>query len=139
MEKSANRISRSLWKVDTRSSEWVANGEQSPFNLCFNTYKLQIKFRVLGKASVFRRCGAQFDFSFSSEVPLEPKPCANALHFNQPDSPLSLEVGLRKPGLDKRGFSSVGRASALQAECHRFESGNLHQVQQRFTNAQLGL
>ena len=25
-----------------------------------------------------------------------------------------------------RGFSSVGRASALQAECHRFEPGNLH-------------
>ena len=26
-----------------------------------------------------------------------------------------------------RGYSSVGRASALQAECHRFESGYLHQ------------
>ena len=26
-----------------------------------------------------------------------------------------------------RGISSVGRASALQAECHRFESGYLHQ------------
>ncbi len=26
-----------------------------------------------------------------------------------------------------RGYSSVGRASALQAECHRFDSGYLHQ------------
>ena len=29
-------------------------------------------------------------------------------------------------GLD-RGFSSVGRASALQAECQEFESPKLHQ------------
>jgi len=29
----------------------------------------------------------------------------------------------------KRGFSSVGRASALQAECQRFESVNLHHFQ----------
>ena len=28
---------------------------------------------------------------------------------------------------DKRGYSSVGRASALQAECLRFESACLHQ------------
>jgi hypothetical protein len=29
--------------------------------------------------------------------------------------------------VQQRGFSSVGRASALQAECQRFESVNLHQ------------
>lgn len=28
----------------------------------------------------------------------------------------------------ERGFSSVGRASALQAECQRFESVNLHHL-----------
>ena len=28
--------------------------------------------------------------------------------------------------VQQRGFSSVGRASALQAECQRFESVNLH-------------
>ena len=27
----------------------------------------------------------------------------------------------------RRGYSSVGRAPALQAGCHRFESGYLHQ------------
>jgi hypothetical protein len=27
-----------------------------------------------------------------------------------------------------RGISSVGRASALQAECHRFDPGILHQL-----------
>lgn len=30
--------------------------------------------------------------------------------------------------LHKRGYSSVGRAPALQAGCHRFESGYLHQI-----------
>src|SRR5688500_602156 len=30
----------------------------------------------------------------------------------------------------ERGFSSVGRASALQAECQRFESVNLHHLHQ---------
>ena len=29
-------------------------------------------------------------------------------------------------GLDSWGFSSVGRAPALQAGCQRFESANLH-------------
>lgn len=28
------------------------------------------------------------------------------------------------------GLSSVGRASVLQAECHRFDSDSLHQVKQ---------
>jgi len=32
-----------------------------------------------------------------------------------------------RPAGSDRGYSSVGRASALQAECHRFESGYLHQ------------
>ena len=31
-----------------------------------------------------------------------------------------------------RGYSSVGRAPALQAGCHRFESGYLHQLYQSF-------
>ena len=38
------------------------------------------------------------------------------------------ESEIYKEGNFFRGFSSVGRASALQAECHRFDSGNLHQI-----------
>ena len=33
-----------------------------------------------------------------------------------------------KAGKPLRGISSVGRASALQAECHRFDSGILHHL-----------
>ena len=35
-----------------------------------------------------------------------------------------------------RGFSSAGRAPALQAGGHRFESGNLHQVSRNRPKAQ---
>jgi hypothetical protein len=38
---------------------------------------------------------------------------------NAPSAPIYLAP-------EQRGFSSVGRASALQAECQRFESVNLH-------------
>lgn len=30
--------------------------------------------------------------------------------------------------ISKGGYNSVGRMSALQVECHRFESGYLHQT-----------
>ena len=39
----------------------------------------------------------------------------------------------------KRGFSSSGRASGSQSEGGRFESGNLHEINEKAANWQLSL
>ena len=38
-----------------------------------------------------------------------------------------------KLGAPERGYNSVGRVSALQAECRRFESDYLHQAEAPFS------
>ena len=55
---------------------------------------------------------------------------ARGVQFNLLSSYKSPPPGYdpEQSGLLKRGFSSVGRASALQAECQRFESVNLHHL-----------
>ena len=58
---------------------------------------------------------------------LESRPRKNHAALNSVSFPLleSQKKQISGPP-SKRGFSSVGRASALQAECQRFESVNLH-------------
>ncbi len=74
------------------------------------------------------------------------RPCVIALERSVQFNLLTLETahhGKCTLGNDasrsrKRGFSSVGRASALQAECQRFESVNLHHSSPFFAYAAKG-
>ena len=59
---------------------------------------------------------------------LESRPRKSRAAFNSVSFPLVEERNFLEAPPAKRGFSSVGRASALQAECQRFESVNLHHL-----------
>ena len=60
---------------------------------------------------------------------LESRPRKNHAALNSVSFPLLESQKKQFSGPpSKRGFSSVGRASALQAECQRFESVNLHHL-----------
>ena len=55
-------------------------------------------------------------------------------HFPLRGDPEVLWVGVENKTQFLRGYSSVGRASALQAECRRFDSVYLHQGRLVATN-----
>ena len=115
MEKSALPFSRSLRKVEASAllaKCWLVMKRFITPKRLFNNPRDPGNSR-----------SARFNLS---TIPPKPR-----LTENAPSAPI-------RSAPEQRGFSSVGRASALQAECQRFESVNLHHSSPIFAKATKG-
>ena len=105
---------------------------RQPYNLAVPSFRA---FSSVGRASALQAECRRFDsvnahhrFTVGAVVQLVRIPACHAGGRGFESRPLRQPYNLAVPSF--RAFSSVGRASALQAECRRFDSVNAHH---RFT------